>query len=68
MMVGMMVRMVAMMGSTEAHILLVTFSDKEVLYVIQHFRVKPVSSQHSDSRIDCHGSADARVGGSDDMD
>ena len=41
MMIGMMVRMVAMMCSAEAHILLVTFSDKQVLYVIQYFRVKP---------------------------
>ena len=50
MMIGMMVRMVAVMYSTEAHILLVTFSDKQVLYVIQYFRVKPrlVSSQQLD--------------------
>ena len=50
MMIGMMVRMVAMMCSAEAHILLVTISDKQVLYVIQFFRVKPrlVSSQQLD--------------------
>ena len=41
MMIGMMVRMVAMMCSTETHILLVAFSDKQVLYVIHYFRVKP---------------------------
>ena len=42
MMIGMMVQMVAMMGSTEAHIILVTFSKRQVLYLIQYFPVKPL--------------------------
>ena len=42
MMVGMMVHVVAMMDSTEAHILLVHLINKQqVLYVIEYFHVKP---------------------------
>jgi len=70
MMIGMVVQMVAMMGSTEAHILLDTFfSNRQILYVIRCFHVKPplVSPQLSDPCVAGHDFAQAAVGGSDNM-